>query len=55
MTSLSKRRKAKHRAKSTGASDRFYLGTKLKDYKYGMFNSSVRMSNKKQVETKTGD
>lgn len=42
MCSLSKKRKAKNRAKSTGASDRFYLGSKTKDAKYGMFNSSLR-------------
>lgn len=42
MCSSSKRRKAKHRAKTTGASDRCYLDNKNKDADYGMFNSSLR-------------
>lgn len=42
MCSLSKRRKAKHRAKTTGADDRSYLDNKKKDSRYGMYNASLR-------------
>lgn len=44
MASASKKRKSKHRMKNTGAFDRYYLGAKTKDYRYGMYNSSLRMS-----------
>lgn len=47
MASESKKRKAKHRAKTTGASDRSYLDNKSKDAKYGFFNSSLRNSLKR--------
>lgn len=46
MTSLNKRRKSKLRSKRTGANDRYYLGSKHKEHRYGMFNSSIRMKNK---------
>lgn len=44
MCSLNKKRKAKNRAKTTGANDRCYLDNKDKDAKYGMYNASLRKS-----------
>lgn len=50
MTSLNKKRKAKNKMKAHGASDRYYLGSKHKERRYGLFNSSTRMSNKDMLK-----